>query len=193
MMNKIFSIFIIIGILYSIFTNNIAGLNNSIIDSSKKAFTLLLSLIPIISLWNGLMQIAIDSGLMKKLEVIVNPLFRLVFKDIPKNHYAIGLITSSLILNSLGAGNASTPMSLKAMEALQELNSNKDTASKDMIKYVILSTTGFTIMPTTVIGLLMSLNDSEPTSIILPIFIASSIATIFGLFLNYLIEARTNV
>ena len=188
MMNKIFSLFIVVGILYSLITNQIDTLTNAVLASSKRTLDLLLILIPVMSLWGGLTKIAIDSGLMKKIETFLYPLFTILFKSVPKGHPSIGYITSSLLLNAMGTGNAATHVSLKAMESLQSLNQTKEVASKDMRTFVILSTTGFTIMPTTVIALRMSYHSPNPTEIILPIMLSSLLSTIIGIVLQFMWE-----
>lgn len=192
MINKIWSLFIIIGITYSLFTGNIELINKEIIKSAEQSFNLIISIFPVMALWLGIMKIATTSGLLNKISTFLYPITKLLFKDIPKNHESISLITTTVIMNTFGLGNAATPIGLKAMNSLQTLNKNKEEATSSMITFLVLNTTGLTIIPTTIISLKMMYQSNTPTDIILPCFIASLISTICGLVIDKLYQRKEN-
>lgn len=190
MINKIWSFFIIIGIIFSIISGNSNIVNDEILNSCKTALDMILKLFPVIALWLGIMNIAQKSGLLSKISKIISPLLRLIFPEIPKNHESLSLISSNLIANMFGLGSAATPFGLKAMKSLQELNSNKKVASKSMITFLVLNTSGMTIIPTTIISLRIMHGSSNPTEIILACFIATLVSAIGGLIINNLLASR---
>ena len=183
MMNKIWGVLIIIGVLFSFFPGNISIINSEILSCGETVLNMVMKLFPIMALWLGIMKIAEVSGLLKKLSIILYPVTRFIFPDIPKNSEVISLITSSFVFNMFGLGNASTPIGLKTMKSLKDL-SGSDVASGSMITFLVLNTTGFTIIPTTIISLRMMHGSSNPSSIIIPCLIASLLSTIFGLIID---------
>lgn len=184
MINKIWAGFIIIGIIYSIVTGNISLISTEIIKSSEASLNMITKIFPVMALWLGIMKIAEISGLLKKISKILSPVMTKIFPEIPKNHESISLITSNVVVNMFGLGNASTPIGLKAMNSLQELNKNKKEASRSMITFLVLNTTGLTLIPTTIISLKMMYGSSNPTEIVLPCFLASFTSTIGGLIID---------
>lgn len=187
MVNIIWCSFIIIGSIFCIVNGKLDLLNTEILGSAKSSLDMILKIFPVMALWLGIMKIASESGLLKKITKIVTPLFSKMFPEIPKNHEAIGYITSNMIANIFGLGNAATPFGLKAMQSLQEINPKKDTASRSMITFLVLNTSGLTIIPTTVISLRMMYGSSNPTSIVFPCIIATFLSTIAGLIMDYIL------
>ena len=183
MMNKIWGVFIIIGVVYSFFTGNISVINSEILSCGETVLNMVLKLFPIMALWLGIMKIASVSGLLKKMSIILYPITRFIFPDIPKDSDVISLITSSFVFNMFGLGNASTPIGLKTMKSLKDL-SGSDVASGSMITFLVLNTTGFTIIPTTIISLRMMHGSSNPSGVIIPCLLASLSSTIFGLVID---------
>lgn len=183
MMNKIWGVFIIIGVVYSFFTGNINVINSEILSCGETVLNMILKLFPIMALWLGIMKIASVSGLLKKMSIILYPITRFIFPDIPKDSDVISLITSSFVFNMFGLGNASTPIGLKTMKSLKDL-SDSDVASSSMITFLVLNTTGFTIIPTTIISLRMMHGSSNPSGVIVPCLLASLSSTIFGLVID---------
>lgn len=183
MMNKIWGVFIIIGVVYSFFTGNINVINSEILSCGETVLNMVLKLFPIMALWLGIMKIASVSGLLKKMSIILYPITRFIFPDIPKDSDVISLITSSFVFNMFGLGNASTPIGLKTMKSLKDL-SGSDVASSSMITFLVLNTTGFTIIPTTIISLRMMHGSSNPSGVIIPCLLASLSSTIFGLIID---------
>ena len=184
MINKIWAFFIIVGILFSVITNNLSTLNSEILNSAKVTLNMLLEIFPIMALWLGLMNIAKESGLLFKISKAISPLLSKLFPDIPKGHQSIGYIASNIIINVFGLGSAATPFGLKAMKSLQELNPKKDTASKSMITFLVINTGGVTLVPTTIIALRMLYNSTNPTEIVWPCIIATVISSICAVILD---------
>ena len=191
MVNIIWCSFIIIGSIFCIVNGKLDLLNTEILGSAKSSLDMILKIFPVMALWLGIMKIASESGLLNKITKIVTPLFSKMFPEIPKNHEAIGYITSNMIANIFGLGNAATPFGLKAMQSLQEINPKKDIASRSMITFLVLNTSGLTIIPTTVISLRMMYGSSNPTGIVFPCIIATFLSTIAGLIMDYILAERS--
>ncbi len=169
---------IIISILYMIFTGNADNILPALTDSAAKAVEICISLAGIYCLWLGVMGIMEASGLTERLSLCVKRFFRPLFKKTPEN--AFSLMSMNIAANMLGLGNAATPLGLKAMEALKSEERLNDTASDDMITFIILNTASLQLLPTTVISLRSSMGSSSPGSIILPTLITTLISAAFG-------------
>ena len=185
MINYIFASFFIVGIIYSLLTNNI-NISNAMLSSSSKAIELIFTMLPVMCLWLGIVNIAKKSGLLDKLANLLTPILKIIFPEIPKNHKAFSYISINIIMNMLGVGNAATPFGLKAMKSLQELNQNKDTASRSMITFIIMNTAAVTLIPTTIISLRIANRSLNPMEIVPYIIITSSLSCIIGLILDRL-------
>lgn len=190
MVNYIWFFLIIIGILYSFFTGNINAINDSILTNGKSALDLMISILPVIVLWSGIMKIAEEAGLLKKFAKLLEPILSRLFPSVPKDNPALGYIASNIAANMMGLGSAATPFGLKAMENLQKINPKKDTASVAMITFLVLNTAGVTIVPTTVLALRMAHGSINPSEIILPSAIATTCSSIGGLLLDYIIRKK---
>ena len=188
--NIIWGVLLIIGITYGFFSGNINAINNEIIVSGKKGLDMILEMLPILVIWMGLMKIAEDSGLLKKIANLFYPVLKKIFPSIPKGNKALGFIASNVAVNMMGLGSAATPFGLKAMEELQKINPEKNTASEAMITFLVLNTSGVTLIPTTVISLRMLNHSANPTQIILPAILATVCASIGGLTLDYFIRRK---
>ena len=188
MINKIWASFIIIGITYSILTNNVELISTEIIKGAETTLNMITKIFPVMALWLGIMKIAEVSNLLKKISKLLSPIMKKIFPEIPENHESISLITTNVVANLFGLGNASTPIGLKTMKSLQELNQNKKEASHSMITFLVLNTTGLTIIPTTILSL--NMNAKNPTEIILPCFLASLSATIGGLIIDRILQRK---
>ena len=186
MINVIWTLFIVLGIIYSIFTGNISSVNETIVTSSKDSLDIFLGILPTIILWVGIMKIASNSGLLNKISNLLYPLLSKLFPEIPRNHESLGYISSNITANILGLGNAATPFGLKAMKSLQELNKDKNVASRSMITFILLNTSGLTLLPTTVISLRSMYNSVNPTFVIMPTIIITLVATISAIILDKL-------
>lgn len=190
MVNKIWGGFIIAGILFCLFTGKVELLNQVILDSTKESFDMVLKIFPVMALWLGIMNIATISGLLKKLSNQLSRILKRLFPDIPTGHEAFSYIASNIVVNLFGLGNAATPFGLKAMKSLQTLNRKKDTASRSMITFLVLNTSGMTIIPTTIISLRMLHGSVQPTEIVCPCILATLATTIAGLTLDRLLARR---
>jgi spore maturation protein A len=185
MINYIFGLFFIIGILYSVFRNNLS-IGNEMLLASKSGIDLILNIIPVICLWLGIMNIAKKSGLLDKMAKVLTPILKILFPEIPDNSPCFSYIGSNIIMNMLGLGNAATPFGLKAIKEMQELNNKKDTASRSMITFLVMNTASVTIMPTTIISLRIMYGSVNPESIIPYIIITSTLSCIMGLLIDRL-------
>ena len=184
MINKVWSIFIVCGIIYSLISGNIETVNNEILTSCKTSLNLIMEIFPVMALWLGIMRIAEVSGLLKKLSIMLSPILGKLFPELPKNHEAISLIASNVISNMAGLGSAATPFGLKAMKSLDSINSKKNTASRSMITFLVLNTSGVTIIPTTIISLRLMYGSMSATEIVVPCIIATFFSSLFGLLLD---------
>lgn len=190
LVNKIWGFFIISGILYSLFTGNIESINEEILESANTSFELIIKIFSVLALWLGIMKIAEISGLLKKLSHKLAPFLSFIFPELPKDHPSLSLIASNVIANMAGLGSAATPFGLKAMNSLQEINSKKDTASQSMITFLVLNTSGVTIIPTTIISMRIMYGSMNPTEIVLPCILATICSTIAGLIMDRFLARR---
>lgn len=181
MLNIIWPLFIIISFIYAIFTGKIADVSNGIFESAESAVSLTITFFGTICLWNGIMQIAKKTSLMKKLTKLFSPLISFLFPELRKNSKAYEEISLNMVANLLGLGNASTPLGLKAMETLQKENDKKDTLSNSMAMFIVLNTASLQLIPTNVIAIRSSLGSSAPSSIIIPVWIATLVAAIVAI------------
>ena len=184
MINYIFGTFFIIGILYSFITNT--NISNEMISASSKSIELIFTIIPIMCLWLGIMNIAKKSGLLDKFAKLITPILKYLFPEIPKDSPCFSYISINIIMNMLGVGNAATPFGLKAMKEMQKINQNKDTASRSMITFIVMNTAAVTIIPTTIISLRVLNKSLNPMSIVPYIVITSTLSCIIGLILDRL-------
>ena len=186
MVNIIWTLFIACGIIYSIFTNNVEVVNNTIMESSKTSLDMIMQIFPVLALWMGLMNIAEKSKLLDKFSNLISPVLTKLFPEVPRGHESLSYIASNIIANVFGLGSAATPFGLKAMDSLQKLNKKKDTASRSMITFLIINTSGVTLVPTTIISMRMMYNSTNPTSILLACIIGTTCSTIGGIFVDKL-------
>lgn len=192
MMSIIWGLMIICAIGLSLINGNIEILNEEIINSSKAAIDMVISIMPILILWMGLMQIASDSGLLMLMANKLGKILKFIFPSVPKENKALGYIASNVIVNMMGLGSAATPFGLKAMEELQKINKQKEIASNAMITFLILNTGGVTIIPTTIISLRKMHGSSNPTEIIITAVFATFCACISGLIIDRIIRGKKN-
>lgn len=158
-----------------------ADMINSTFDSSKTAFEISLGLTGVLSLWMGVMKIGEKGGVVNAIAKILSPVFCRLFPDIPKGHPVTGSIFMNISANMLGLDNAATPLGLKAMEGLQELNPKKDTASNPMIMFLVLNTSGLTIIPVSIMVYRAQMGAAQPTDIFIPILLATFVSTLVGI------------
>ena len=165
-------------------TDVFPAIMNSTFDNAKTAFEISLGLTGVLSLWMGIMKIGERSGLVNVLARWLSPLMVRLFPEIPAGHPVFGHIFMNFSANMLGLDNAATPLGLKAMEGLQELNKQKDTATNAMIMFLVLNTSGLTIIPVGVMVYRAQMGAAQPTDVFIPILIATAIATLAGMIIT---------
>ena len=175
-MNYIFFALIAISIIVGIFNNTLNDVVNAMLSACNTAVKISFSLIGIMAFWLGIMRIAEKSGLVQILSKLLNPIAKILFKDVKKDSPVVGDITMSVAANALGLTNAATPIGLKVMKELQEDNKNKDTATDSMCMFLGMNTAGFQIIPATVIAVLVGVGAKNPSEIILPTLIVTTIS-----------------
>ena len=192
MLNIVWPFFIIISFSFAILSGNFENLNSSIFEGANDAVTLSINLLGSLCLWSGIMQIASDSSLVKKLSKLLSPILNFLFPSLITNNKIKKEISMNIIANILGLGNAATPLGIKAIESMQKENSKKDTLSNPMMMFIVINTASIQLIPTTVIAIRNSLNSQNPTSIIFPTWIATILAAITGIFVTKLLIKITN-
>lgn len=173
-MNYIFFALIAVSIVVGIFNNTLNEVVNSMLSACNIAVKISFSLIGIMAFWLGIMRIAEKSGLVQILSKLLNPIAKILFKDVKKDSPVVGDITMSVAANALGLTNAATPIGLKVMKELQDDNKNKDTATDSMCMFLGMNTAGFQIIPATVIAVLVGVGAKNPSEIILPTLIVTT-------------------
>lgn len=194
-LNYIWIAFFIIAFVIALFRFIVLGdmevfpaIMNSTFDSSKTAFEISLGLTGVLSLWLGIMKIGEKGGIVNVLARVLTPLFSKLFPDIPKGHPVTGSIFMNIAANMLGLDNAATPLGLKAMEQLQELNPKKDTASNPMIMFLVLNTSGLTLIPVSIMVYRAQMGAAQPSDIFVPILLATFCSTIAGILVTSLYQ-----
>ncbi|MBP7984594.1 MAG: spore maturation protein [Bacteroidaceae bacterium] len=186
-----FVIAFVIALVKLIFMGDIStfpAIMNSTFSSAKTAFEISLGLTGVLSLWLGVMKIGEKGGVVNVLARWLSPLFCKLFPDIPKGHPVTGSIFMNIAANMLGLDNAATPLGLKAMEGLQKLNPKKDTASNPMIMFLVLNTSGLTLIPVSIMVYRAQLGAAQPTDIFIPILIATFFSTLAGIIVTSLFQ-----
>ncbi len=199
MLNIIWVAFFLIAFAAALYQTLINGntavwteLVSATFSSSKTAFSIALNLTGILCLWLGLLKIAETSGLINFVARFLRPLFKKIMPEVPENHPSITSMIMNIAANMLGLDNAATPMGLKAMEQLQELNKKKDTASNAQILFMVLNSSAVTIIPITILMYRAELGSTNPTSVFIPILLATSVSTLTG-FLSVALVQRLNI
>jgi len=182
-----FLIALVVALIKLIFFQDYEILNEivkSLYSNAETGFTLSIGLTAILAFWLGIMKIGENGGAIKFLSKLVSPLFTRLFPEIPKNHPALGSMMMNFSANMLGLDNAATPMGLKAMGQLQEINPKKETASNAQIMFLVLNTSGLTIIPVSIIALRASGGSENPSMVFLPILLATFVSSLFGLIIT---------
>ena len=186
-----FLIAFVIGLARLVFmgdTEVFPAMMNSTFSSAKTAFEISLGLTGVLSLWLGVMKIGEKGGVVDVLARVLSPVFTKLFPDIPKGHPATGSIFMNIAANMLGLDNAATPLGLKAMEQLQGLNKKKDTATNPMIMFLVLNTSGLTVIPVSILVYRAQMGAAQPTDVFIPILIATFFSTLAGIIVTSLYQ-----
>jgi spore maturation protein A len=178
MVNIIWMLLTVIGIVFAMFNGTMEQVNEAVFTGAKEAVTICIGFISILVFWLGLMRIAQNAGLLESLAKLFQPIVRRLFPEVPIKHPAMGYILSNMIANMFGLGNAATPMGIKAMEQLRELNGGSDKASRSMITFLAINTSSLTLIPTTVIAIRMQYDSANPTEIVGTTLVATFLSTV---------------
>lgn len=180
MLNKIWAGMIVAAVIAAAFTGNMGAMGTQLIASSQEAISILLTLVGVVALWTGLMEIAEDSGLMKKLARGMRPVLRRLFPDIPDGHPAAKQISANFVANFFGLGWAATPPGLMAMESMAELNHHRAQASNAMCTFMIINMSSLQLIPINMIAYRSQYGSVNPSMIVAPALIATIISTAVG-------------
>lgn len=180
MLNKLWGVMILIGILFAAFHGKIGDVGTAAIDSSKEAVTLCITMLGVMSMWTGLMNIAKKAGIMDALTRGMQPLLAFLFPGVPKGHKAEEYIAANIVSNVLGLGWAATPVGLKAMKELKDLNHGSHIASAEMCTFLILNISSLQLIPVNIIAYRSQYGSVSPTSIIGMGLLATIISTLAG-------------
>ncbi len=165
-----------------------ARMMDAVFSRAKLGFELSLGLTGILALWMGILKIGEKAGVIRILSRMMNPLFKRLFPGLPDNHPAMGAMVLNLSANMLGLDNAATPMGLEAMKELQSVNPHKDTASNEQVMFLVLNTSGMTLIPVSILALRATAGSANPTDVFIPILIATFISTLVGLVVTALVQ-----
>lgn len=180
MLNYLWGFMIVIGIIVGVLTGTISEVSTGTLNSAKEAVTLCITMLGVMSLWTGIMQVAKSAGIIDALTKALRPIIRLLFPDLPKDHIVNEYIASNFIANILGLGWAATPMGLKAMVELKKLNNNSETASCDMCTFLIINISSLQLIPVNIIAYRSQYGSVSPTEILGGALVATLISTIAG-------------
>ena len=178
MLNYIWFGLMAMSLVVAAFNGTAEAVTKGAVDSASTAVTIAIGLVGVMTLWLGMMKIAEAAGLVALLGRALRPFLRWLFPEIPAGHPAAGAIVLAIAANMLGLNNAATPLGIKAMEDMQELNGDKETATDPMVTFMAMTTSGVQLIPSTMIGLLAAAGSTNPTAIIAPGLVATFIGTI---------------
>lgn len=180
---KVWIFMIIFSFVFAVCVGNVQEVVKSLFESTSTAIELCISIAGIMCMWSGFMNIAEKGGVVSSFSKLVTPITRLLFPELPKGSEASGHIAINMTANMLGLGNVATPMGIKAMEKLQELNKTPTRLSKSQLMFVVLNTASIQLIPTTVIAIRANLGSTNPNSIVFPTIVSSVISVIVGIIL----------
>lgn len=178
MINYIWCGMIVIGILVGIVTGNIEAVSTAAIEWAETAVELSLGLIGVMALWLGLMKIAEEAGIVRGMGLLMKPIMVRLFPEVPADHPAMGSIVANMAANFFGLGNAATPLGIKAMQELQDLNENKEEASNAMVTFLAINTSSITLISSSIIAYRSAAGAANPADIIAPTIIATTVSTV---------------
>lgn len=189
MINWIWIGLIAFGVAFGAINGKMDEVTKAVFSYAKTAVEISIGLVGVMALWLGLMKIAEEAGAVRALGRLVRPLLARIFPEIPKDHPAMGSMVANMAANILGLGNSATPLGLKAMQDLQDLNDEKQTATNAMITFIVINATSITLIPATILALRK--DAANPTSILVPTIIATTVSTITGVIVAKLMQRFT--
>lgn len=184
MVNWIWLFLLVSGIAAAIYNGNVDIVTKAALEGAQKGVTVCIGLIAVMVFWLGMMKIGEKAGLLKLLASGMEPVVRRLFPDVPRDHPALGYIVSNMSANLFGLGNAATPMGIKAMQELQRLNPQADTATPAMCTLLAINTASITLIPTTMIAIRLQLDSAQPADIVGTTLLATALATIAAIVLD---------
>lgn len=193
MLNYLWGFMIVIGIVVGILNGKIADVSTETLESAKEAVSLCITMLGIMSLWTGIMRIAQTSGIIKKFTNLIRPIIHILFPDIPEEHIVNEYISSNMIANILGLGWAATPMGLKAMKELKELNKNRESASCDMCTFLIINISSLQLIPVNIIAYRSQYGSVNPTEILGYALAATCFSTVIGVVFSIIARKKSKL
>lgn len=184
MINVIWVLLFVIGVIVASFNGTMEEVNRAIFEGGKDAVSVTIGLVSVLVFWLGIMKIGEEAGLLEKLSRAFRPAAMKLFPDVPPDDPAMGYILSNMVANFFGLGNAATPLGIKAMEQLKKLNGGKASASRTMITFLAINTSSLTIIPTTVIAIRMQYGSVSPTEIVGTTIVATLFSTIAAILID---------
>ncbi|MBQ3545837.1 MAG: nucleoside recognition protein [Lachnospiraceae bacterium] len=184
MLNLIWGIMIVSGILYAIVTGNIEAVSNGFAESAKEAVSICITMLGVLGFWSGMMEVGKQAGIIKQLTKVINPVVNFLFPNVPKEGKCREYITTNMLANILGLGWAATPPGLKAMEELAKLNKDKEKvhiATDEMCTFLVINISSLQLIPVNIIAYRVQYGSVNPSAIVAPAIIATSISTIAGI------------
>ncbi|SHN20215.1 nucleoside recognition domain-containing protein [Gracilibacillus kekensis] len=189
MINIIWAMMAIIGIVYAMFNGTMEQVNEALFKGANDAVTLVISLTSVLVFWVGIMRVAEHAGILRGFAKVSRPVVRRLFPELPADHPAMGYILANFSANLFGLGNAATPMGIKAMEEMKKI-SQSDRASNSMITFLVINTSSITLVPTTVIAIRMEYQSVAPTEIVASTILATLITTVAAITVDRLLRKR---
>lgn len=180
-MGYIWVFFIVVSVIVAIINGRVQEVTQAVVDNAKLAVEISISLIGVMAFWLGLVKLAEKSGIITFVAKLVQPITNFLFPEIPKGHSSLGNIAMNISANALGVTNAATPVGIKAMQEMQTLNKQKDTATNPMCTFLAINTAGFQIVPASVIAVLVASGSTNPTEIVAPTILVTLIGTIVAI------------
>lgn len=191
MINKIWFFMIAMAVAFAATSGKLGSLNEEIFSSLKTSVELAIGLVGGMVLWCGILKVAEESGLVDKVSLLIRPVLRLLFNELPARGNAMGAMVMNMTSNMLGLGNAATPMGLKAMQELQSLNPKKDVATNAMCLFLVINAAPIQFLPATVLSLRSSMGSANPGIVIVPAILTSLVAVTVGVLACKLMEKAT--
>jgi len=192
-LNAIWLVLMVFGVAVAAATGRADSVTDAAFGAGKLAIETIINLAGIMALWMGLMKIAEKSGLMEGLARILRPLVRVLFPSVPADHPAVGAVLMNISANMLGLGSAATPLGLKAMQHLQELNPDRDTASEAMCTFLALNTASITLIPGTIIALRAAAGSANPVEIAGATLVATLFSGVFAIAADWAVRTRNRL
>lgn len=190
MIDVIWTMMIVLGVVTSVVMGRVSGLTDAVITGGKSAVELCMTMVAVVPLWSGVMAIAQEAGIVDRIRKIMMPVLKVLFKDVPENSSAMNYIAANLTANLLGLGWAATPMGIMAMKELKKLNKGSARASKAMCMFLIINMSSIQLVSVNLIAYRSSYGSISPAEITVPVIIATALSTLSGILYGKVVERR---